>query len=693
MGCRPPRHAPWLSRQVDRRVVIKACASFATMAALGLQTERWVTAQDQGSTRAATWIEADNVGSFAAASDGQVVQADFTFYAVAPHWSGDADPGGVVEASFSSDGQSWSAPVAVAAATEDAGQQDRDARRFGQLLFVNGGARYLKYRALDAGGNPIALPGLAFTYIDATTGPSIADVYRAALEPSVQQPPIIPRGGWGADERYRHLDQDPAKPLVWPPEYQAMEHVIIHHTATPNFQDPLVAIRSIYYYHAITRGWGDIGYNYLVDFMGNVYEGRSGGENVVAGHAYQYSRGSSGIATMGTFFSVATPPEARAGLVWITAWVGRALDPLGSKNFYEQAALPTICGHRDVLTTDCPGDRVYADLADVRTIVASVLAGQTQPEPHPALVAGDVLRVTVDGANLRAGPGLDFDVLREMPLDTRLTVADGPTTNDGYTWYKVSGDIGSGWCTTRGVERGDIPPPPPDFQVGDTVAVATDRLNLRSGAGLAFDAITILTNGETGMILAGPMYEDGYGWYELDAPHGTGWAAGSFLAKSDAGPPPVPVAYQVGSAVKVDTDALRLRSGAGTSTAVLASMPFGTQLTVTEHAVAADGDTWYGVTSTTYGIGWCAGQFLAPVASTADAGASLDGGARVRVVDGSLNLRSGAGVGQSVVAVMADGTVLTVADGPRAADGFDWYQVANDAYGTGWCVRDFLAAS
>ena len=57
-----------------------------------------------------------------------------------------------------------------------------------------------------------------------------------------------------------------------------VEHVIIHHADTANFNDPVLEMRSIYYFHAITRGWGDIAYNYLIDFMGNVYEGRVGGE-------------------------------------------------------------------------------------------------------------------------------------------------------------------------------------------------------------------------------------------------------------------------------------------------------------------------------------------------------------------------------------------------------------------------------
>ncbi len=130
----------------------------------------------------------------------------------------------------------------------------------------------------------------------------------------------ISRAAWGADETFRF---DAADNEYWPLEYQTVEHVIIHHTETVSFQNPLAAIRAIYYYHAVERGWGDIGYNYLVDHMGNVYEGRYGGEDVVGGHAYEYAYGSSGIGVLGSFKESETTPEAQAGVVWITAWTGR----------------------------------------------------------------------------------------------------------------------------------------------------------------------------------------------------------------------------------------------------------------------------------------------------------------------------------------------------------------------------------
>ena len=62
--------------------------------------------------------------------------------------------------------------------------------------------------------------------------------------------------------------------------------MIIHHTVTQHQEaDPAATVRAIYYYHAVTQGWGDIGYNFLVDLHGNVYEGRYGARTSLTGTA------------------------------------------------------------------------------------------------------------------------------------------------------------------------------------------------------------------------------------------------------------------------------------------------------------------------------------------------------------------------------------------------------------------------
>ncbi|HWE63857.1 MAG TPA: N-acetylmuramoyl-L-alanine amidase, partial [Chloroflexota bacterium] len=88
----------------------------------------------------------------------------------------------------------------------------------------------------------------------------------------------------------------------WIPFYKLPFHIILHHTgeyASPG--DPLGNMQSIWADHALTRGWGDIGYNYVIDTEGRIYEGRAGGDQVAGGHTHGYNVGSIGISLIGDY--------------------------------------------------------------------------------------------------------------------------------------------------------------------------------------------------------------------------------------------------------------------------------------------------------------------------------------------------------------------------------------------------------
>lgn len=193
--------------------------------------------------------------------------------------------------------------------------------------------------------------------------------------PTGPGPRILSRPEWGADASY----------LGWTPEYSPVRKFAIHHTVTSDGGgDPAAAIRAIYYYHAVTLGWGDIGYNYLVDRSGNIYEGRSGGFNVVAGHAAQYSHGADGIALLGNYQETRPSDAMMAAVAALIAWRARTqgVDPAASGMFVDKT-LPNIFGHRDVMTTDCPGDAAYALLPALRQRVAAVMSGVVFPSSTP----------------------------------------------------------------------------------------------------------------------------------------------------------------------------------------------------------------------------------------------------------------------------------------------------------------------
>jgi len=191
-------------------------------------------------------------------------------------------------------------------------------------------------------------------------------------------PTIVPRSGWGADERIVR-----AKPLIAP----AIRLAIVHHTAGSNSYTPAQAaaiVRGIEVYHVEGNGWNDIGYNFLVDRFGTVYEGRGGGidRNVVGAHSEGFNTGTVGIALIGNF-GTATPPKAmQDALVKLLAWrldIAH-IDPLstvvytsgGNAKFKagKLVTLRAISGHRDTGPSECPGNDAYVLLPAIARRVA-----------------------------------------------------------------------------------------------------------------------------------------------------------------------------------------------------------------------------------------------------------------------------------------------------------------------------------
>ena len=85
--------------------------------------------------------------------------------------------------------------------------------------------------------------------------------------------PYLSRAAWGADESLRFINGVES----WPPDYFPVQALTVHHTGFVPAADVTATVRSIYNDQAITKGWGDIGYNLLIDASGVVYEGRHSG--------------------------------------------------------------------------------------------------------------------------------------------------------------------------------------------------------------------------------------------------------------------------------------------------------------------------------------------------------------------------------------------------------------------------------
>ena len=81
-------------------------------------------------------------------------------------------------------------------------------------------------------------------------------------------------------------------------------------------------VRGIEVYHVKGNGWNDIGYNFLVDRFGTVYEGRAGGmtRNVIGAHSLGFNTGTVGVALIGNYARVTPSAAEQSALVNLLAW-------------------------------------------------------------------------------------------------------------------------------------------------------------------------------------------------------------------------------------------------------------------------------------------------------------------------------------------------------------------------------------
>ncbi|WP_367326306.1 peptidoglycan recognition protein [Streptomyces sp. HUAS ZL42] len=210
---------------------------------------------------------------------------------------------------------------------------------------------------------------------------------RPAAPHRAPRPHIVPRSAW-LDAR--------AWPAQPPPRHDdKVVAVFVHHTDSPNGYDCADVPRIIRYLYAGQTGsrqWDDIGYNFLVDRCGTIYEGRAGGVDrpVTGAHTQGFNHRTAGIAAIGTFTAGVPVPRAMTdAIAALVAWkLGPAdIDPratvrLTSSNSLSRypsgttATLPALAAHKDAYMTSCPGAALSARLPEIRQLAAR-LQGRT----------------------------------------------------------------------------------------------------------------------------------------------------------------------------------------------------------------------------------------------------------------------------------------------------------------------------
>ena len=345
-----------------------------------------------------------------------------------------ADAGPALAVRTRTDGGDWTPWKAVYTHAEDGPDPGTDeARAAGMSNPVWAGeADWVQYRSSERLRDPrLHFVNTAGTATEAdrvetalrgavsTAVTSVAGVVRAKLAGAQEpQPAIVPRADWGAD----------ACPPRSGAVYGQVKAAYVHHTVNLNDytrEEAPQVVLGICRYHRNTNGWNDVGYNFLVDRFGTIYEGRAGGvaAAVIGAQAEGFNAQSTGIANIGTFSSVPQSQAALDAMARLIRWKlplhgystsGTAVMQSaggGTSRFAAGATVRVnrILGHRDTNATECPGAALYAQIPQLRQ-----MAGGVAPQGVATSVTAAV-----------DAPGATIDYGQTVSVAGRLTRVDG----------------------------------------------------------------------------------------------------------------------------------------------------------------------------------------------------------------------------------------------------------------------------
>ncbi|MGX6449712.1 N-acetylmuramoyl-L-alanine amidase, partial [Patulibacter sp. S7RM1-6] len=262
-------------------------------------------------------------------------------------------------------------------------------------------------------------------------------------------PTIIPRSAWASGVRTKGS-----------PAYGQVQVAFVHHTVNGNDYDRSESagiVRAIAEYHIGSNGWNDIGYNFLVDRYGQIFEGREGGvdQPVIGAQAVGWNSVSTGIAIIGTFEGETAPDAALDAVASIIGWklplhgvptagAVALVSSGGSGNRWpagRTVQMNRISGHQDGCSTDCPGTALYGQLPALRARVGDVSPAPAATGPVLSITVPDAATeygetLTASGVLTNAGTpvgGAAVTVEKKSPKGRWVAMASATTAADG-TW-------------------------------------------------------------------------------------------------------------------------------------------------------------------------------------------------------------------------------------------------------------------
>ena len=315
----------------------------------------------------------------------------------------------------------------------------------------------------------------------------------------------------------------------------------------------------------------------------------------------------------------------------------------------------------------------------IATIFFSSLSIGSSTQVAAASTSTSAATMTGDYINLRSGAGTNYSIIGSLSRGELVTVLDDSNPD----WVKVQTSSGViGYCSKEFVKTLS-----PDDEAEELTGTLTgDYVNLRAGAGTGHAVIGILYLNDEVTVLD----DSDANWVKIKTKDGQeGYCSKEYLHIAKKG--------ETAQETAVTTDALNLRSGAGTDYYVKTVLSKGTTVTVLDNSDA----NWVKVRTADGTEGYCSKAYLDMMNSSAQQspappqqpehnGSAQNSTQLQAVLIGSdVNLRSGAGVGYSVIGSLSLGQCVTVIDNSDA----NWAKIRTESGQEGYCSKEFLQIS
>ena len=305
------------------------------------------------------------------------------------------------------------------------------------------------------------------------------------------------------------------------------------------------------------------------------------------------------------------------------------------------------------------------------------LSSTNESEPEESIPAV----VNCDALNMRSGAGTGYSVVQTLSRGTEVNIIGEAKDSDGTRWYKISvggktGYVHSAYLTKKGTSSGGNSSDTPSEE-STVMAVAYDSVNVRSGASTSKSVVCVVHKDEKVTVTGQAKDSNGDVWYKVETASGKkGYIRSDLLKKADSENSGSSSGSSEGAGQKMQVayDGVNMRKGAGTSYDVVEVIYLGDTLTVLGQDKDSSGNIWYKVKAASGNTGYIRSDMLKEVN-----GSSGQTGSQEKVTGtvtgGWLNVRSGAGTSYEVLAVIPEGTKVTITESVKDSSGSLWYHI------------------